>query len=115
MTASRQRGTRWETAIVDYLRTSGWPFVERRARNGAKDRGDVAGLINWVIEAKSEKRISLAGWIAEAETERVNDGAEHCAVWAHRKGKASPGDGYVVMTGAQFTALLKAAGYGGDG
>lgn len=115
MTASRARGTRWETAIVDYLRANGWPYVERRARNGAKDRGDIAGIPGLVVEAKSTNRIELAAWVGEAETERDNDGAQYGVVWAKRKGRQSAADGYVVMSGAQFAALLRAAGFGGNG
>lgn len=113
MTASKRRGTSWESAVVAFLREQGWPHVERRAHNGAKDRGDVAGIPGVVVEAKSAARIELAAWIAEAETERANDGAEYGVVWAKRKGKTSAADGYVVMTGAQFAALLRDAGYGG--
>lgn len=113
MSASKRRGTAWESAVVDFLRGAGWPHVERRALNGAKDRGDVAGIPGVVVECKSTARLELAAWVAEAETERANDNAAVGVVWAKRKGRASAGDGYVVMTGEQFAALLRAAGYGG--
>lgn len=111
MTAGRARGTRWETRIVDYLRLRGVPHAERRARNGAKDRGDIAGIVGVVIEAKSTARTQLAVWLDEAETERANDGAALAVVWAHRRGKGSPGQGYVVMTGDTLIKLLTEAGY----
>ena len=112
MSASKQRGTRWESAIVAYLREHGWPHAERRSLAGKHDRGDVAGVIGCVIEAKSQARHSWSEWLDEAEAEKSNDGADVGVVWAHRRGKASPADGYVVMTGAQFVELLQAAGYG---
>jgi hypothetical protein len=87
------------------------PHAERRARNGAKDRGDIAGIAGVVIEAKSAARTQLAAWLDEAETERVNDGAGIAVVWAHRRGKGSPGQGYVVMTGDTLVKLLAEAGY----
>lgn len=109
---SRDKGTAWETAIVGYLRASGAPHAERRRLSGAKDRGDIAGLPGVVVEAKwAAARLELAAWIAEAEAERVNAGAELAVVWHHRRGKASPGDGYVTMTGATLVRLLRAAGY----
>ena len=111
MTAARGKGTRWETAIVDYLRANGVPHAERRARNGAKDRGDLSGIPGLVVEAKNTKTLSLAAWVDEAEVERRNDGAAFGLVWHHRRGKASPGDGYVTMTGATLLDLLRAAGY----
>lgn len=113
MSASKQRGTRWESEVCAYLRTAGFPHVERRAANGSKDRGDIAGIPGVVVEAKSAARITLAEWVNEAAVEQANDGADYGVVWAKRKGKTSAAHGYVVMTGEQFAALLRAAGYGG--
>jgi hypothetical protein len=111
MSRNKQVGTRWESAIVDYLRQVGAIHAERRALNGAKDRGDIAGLPGVVIEAKSAARLDLAGWQAEAEAERVNDNARIGVVWAKRRGKASAADGYVLMDGATFVGLMRDAGY----
>lgn len=111
MSASRAKGTSWESAIVTYLRASGVPHAERRALNGAKDRGDVAGLPGVVIEAKNAKTVTLGAWVDEAETERANDNADVGIVWFKRRGKTSAGDGYVTMTGATLVRLLAAAGY----
>lgn len=107
MTASKQRGTRWESEIVAFLRGEGFTYVERRALNGNRDRGDIAGLPGVVIEAKSQNRTSLAEWVDETTAEVANDGAWLGVTWAKRKGKASAGEGYVVMTGHQFAALLR--------
>lgn len=109
MSAQRRKGTSWESAIVAYLAENGWPYAERRALAGARDRGDIAGVPGVVIEAKNAARLDLAGWLAEAAAERANDGARYGVVWAKRRGKASAGDGYVVMDGATFVALLAAA------
>ena len=65
-----------------------------------------------VIEAKNCKTTTLAAWIDEAAIEQANDGADYAAVWHHRRGKASPADGFVTMTGAAFIRLLHAAGHG---
>jgi hypothetical protein len=108
---ARIKGTSWETVIVDYLRAAGWPHAERRALNGSKDRGDIAGLPGVVIEAKNCKIVELGPWIREAEAERHNDGAGVGVVWMKRRGKAAAEDGYVVMSGAQFVQLLREAGY----
>lgn len=106
---SKAKGSAWERAIVDYLRTVGWPFAERRLAGNVKDRGDIAGVVGVVIEAKNAARIDLAGWIDEADLERANDNAWLGVVWHKRRGKASAADGYVTMTGAQFTELLARA------
>lgn len=111
MSASKRKGTTWESAIVDYLREHGAPHAERRALGGTNDRGDIAGLPGVVIEAKSAARVELAGWVDEALVEQVNDGAQVGAVWHKRRGKTSPGAGFVTMSGQQFVRLLTAAGY----
>lgn len=105
------RGTAYESKLVRYL-AAWWPHVERRARNGSKDRGDIAGIVGVVVEAKNCRAMDLAGWVDEAEAERVNDGAAVAVTWHKRRGKGSPGEDYVTMTGHQFVALLIEAGYG---
>jgi hypothetical protein len=110
---SKRRGTAWESAIVSYLRLEGWPYAERRALSGSKDRGDIAGIPGLVIEAKATKTAALGAYLDEANTEVLNDGAELGVVWLKRRGHVSPANGYVVMDGATFVGLLHSAGYGG--
>lgn len=111
MSTQRQKGTSWETAIVGYLRESGAVHAERRAGNGAADRGDITGLPGVVIEAKSCARTELAAWLDEADRERVNAAADVGLVWFKRRGRTSPGAGFVLMSGEQAVRLLAAAGY----
>jgi hypothetical protein len=111
MSASKRKGTAWETAITKYLRDNGAPHAERRTLNGTKDRGDITGIPGVVIEAKNTNRIDLADWISETETERRNDNAEIGACWIKRRGHTNPGAGYVLMTGDRFLRLLYEAGY----
>ncbi len=110
MSRARAKGTAWETAVCNYLRILGWPHVERRALNGAKDRGDLAGIPGLVVECKSANKVELAGWLDEANCERDNDGADLGVVWFKRRKKASPGNGFVLMDGDTFVRLLKEAG-----
>lgn len=49
MSKSKAKGTAAESAVVKYLREQGWPSAERRALNGASDRGDIAGVVGTVI------------------------------------------------------------------
>ena len=109
--SARQAGTRWETAIVGYLRDQGWPHAERRARTGAHDQGDITGVVGVCIEAKDTARFEPARFLTEAQTEAVNAKAGIGAAWIKRRGKSSPGDGYVLLDGATFTQLLREAGY----
>lgn len=111
MSASKRKGTAWESAIVQFLRENGVPHAERRALGGSKDRGDIAGIPGVVIEAKSAARIQLSGWMDEAKAERANDGARVGVVWIKRRGKASPGSGFVILDGDALLQLLADAGY----
>lgn len=112
MSRSKQKGTRWESAIVDYLIGHGFLYAERRTLSGAQDRGDIAGVPGWVLEAKNCSAASLGAWMDEATVEQANAGAAYSAVWHHRRGKSSPADGFVTMTGAAFVRLIRQAGYG---
>jgi Holliday junction resolvase len=106
---NRARGTAAETAVVDYLRTQGWPHAERRAMGGAKDRGDIAGLVGVVLEVKAAARVELAAWVDETKTETANDHARYGLCWFRRKSKGSPADWFVVMDGATAVRLLRDA------
>lgn len=111
MSASKRKGTAWETQCVDYLRANGVPHAERRTLNGAKDRGDIAGIPGIVIECKNEKSLNISAYVNEAEKEAANDGARIGVAWVKRRGKGSPADAYVVMTGETLLKLLTDAGY----
>jgi Holliday junction resolvase len=107
MSKSKQKGTALETAVVKYLSANGYPNVERRALNGVNDKGDITGIPGLVIECKNVAKMNLAGWVDEAEVERVNDGAAIGVVWHKRKGRTDPGAYYVTMTGATFLKLME--------
>ncbi|WP_242594542.1 hypothetical protein [Streptomyces sp. GB4-14] len=107
MSASKRKGTAAESAVVDFLRTSGFSQAERRTLGGAKDRGDIAGIPGVVIEVKNCARQELPAWVAEAETERDNDRATLGVVWHKRRGTTDPGRWFVTMSGQQFAALLR--------
>jgi len=112
--SARGAGTSHETAVARYFAVMlGSDVIERRARNGAKDRGDVGGVRHLgqrvVVECKDAagKYAGLLGaWISEAETERGNDDAGVGLVVFKRKGKGHPGDQFVVMTLRDLLSLL---------
>ena len=112
MSAAKQKGTAWESKIVDYLRVNGAPHAERRAQTGVNDQGDISGIPGVVTEAKNAQRTELPAWVDEAEREAANVGPGTLAVvWHHRRGKASPADGLVTMTGRQWVHILALMGY----
>jgi len=72
-------GTDAERAVVRYLQTVGFPHAERRAQNGAQDRGDITGTPGICWEVKARKKppgdTLIAEWLGETEIERRNAGA----------------------------------------
>lgn len=115
MSAAKAKGTRWESAVVAFLRDHGFTYADRVPLSGSRDRGDVTvGPGSPVIEAKNQARHSIAEWLDEANAEAAHARAPFGVAWFHRRGKGSPGDGFVVMDGATFALLLREAGYGSD-
>ncbi len=111
--ASRKAaGARAEASVAEYLRaTLNDDRIERRAKNGSKDRGDITGVrtrggSRVVIEVKDHTKLALAEWVNEAEIERGNDDAAVGVVWHKKRGTTNAGEWYVTMTGADFTTLL---------
>lgn len=103
---SKRKGTAAEVAVRDYLRVNGFPYAERLACEGSKDRGDITGVPGVVVEVKSTKGHDLAGWLGELEAEMGNAGTDIGVVWAKRRGTTDPGKWYVVTTGEVFMRLL---------
>ena len=106
---AKQKGTLGESLVAAYLVDQGFGACERRALNGSTDKGDIAGITNVCIEVKRANRIELGSWLNELDVEMRNANARFGAVWAWRRGKASPADWYVVMPGHVFADLLREA------
>lgn len=118
--SAKDAGTRFETAVARYLAEHVDDRIERRARTGGKDRGDISGVRapgggRVVVECKDTSRINLAGWATEAETERGNDDALIGSVVHKRHGVGDPGKQWVTMTLADLAALLTGQRPDGDG
>jgi hypothetical protein len=74
--SAKQAGTRFETAIAAALAAAlDDDRIERRARNGSKDRGDISGVRllgqRVVIECKDVATLALPQWTAEAQERPV--------------------------------------------
>lgn len=110
MSRERAKGTRAETAVVDFLRAHGWPHAERRATRGHRDGGDIAGIPGVCIEIKDQGKMELGTWVNEAKIEALQADADLGMVWHKRRGMADAGGWYVTMDGATFARLLKESG-----
>lgn len=108
MSRERQKGTHWETQIVNYLADQFPDHNIRRTGSADYGAGDIVGISpELVIEAKNVQRYQLAAWVDQAETAAERNNAELAVVWMKRSGRTSPGGGYVVMSGDTFTSILQ--------
>lgn len=111
MSAAKQKGTAWETALV---RALGAFFGDRFglrprrvAQEGFADTGDLHGISPFIAQAKNYRswedaiRIGLDG----AEVQRVRAG-EHYGVAFVKRVRRSVGEGYAVMTVATWARLV---------
>jgi len=109
--SAKKAGSRFETLVATYLAEAlSDDRIERRARTGAKDRGDIAGVRHMgarvVVECKDCARPALAQWAAEAEIERGNDDAVAGLIVHKRHGRGDPADQWVTCTLGDLVALL---------
>lgn len=111
--SAKAAGTRMETLVAWHLSDAlDDDRIERRAKNGAKDRGDIANVRTAlggrvVIECKDYGgRLMPGPWIQEAHTEAGNDDAAVGVVVAKRRGTTRPGDQWVLMTLDDLAVLL---------
>lgn len=109
--SAKAAGTRFETAIARALAEHlDDDRIERRARTGGRDRGDIGGVRvhgqRVVLETKDCARMDLPGWVREAHTEAGNDGALVGIVVAKRRGVADPMSQWVHMELRDLVALI---------
>lgn len=108
--SAKAAGTRFESLIVAYLQHHVDDRIERRAKSGAKDRGDISGLRHMgqrvVPELKDTARWTPSTWLGQAEVERLNDDAGVGLVICKRVGKSDAADQLVMLTVRDFVSLL---------
>lgn len=104
MSAAKDKGTRFEREVADYMAARLGADVDRDVLRGSADTGDIRGFTlrgkACVVECKNHRRAELSAWVDEAERERGNADAEFAFVVHKRKGrgKANMGDTYVTCT-----------------
>ncbi|WP_280452265.1 hypothetical protein [Nocardia cyriacigeorgica] len=111
--SAKAAGTRHESSIANYLAEQlDDDRIERRAKTGARDRGDIGGVRTpaggrVVIECKDYGgRVEVGPWLGEAEVERGHDDAVAGLVVAKRRGVTDPGAQIVLMTVRDLIAIL---------
>ena len=108
MSKQRAKGTSAETAVVNYLKTNGFPDADRAPLRGVLDKGDVTGVRNVVIEIKNHKTYQIPAWLRELETEISNAQVEHgfLVVKPNGVGMSRVGDWWAILPLHRIVALL---------
>lgn len=109
--SAKAAGARFERLIADALAQAlDDDRIDRRPRNGAKDRGDIGGVRchgqRVVIECKDCTRTDLPAWVREAHTEAGNDDALVGVVVHKRRGVGDPLSQWVSMELRDLVAIL---------
>jgi Holliday junction resolvase len=71
---NKTKGTKFEVDIAKFLRSLGH-FVERLAKAGNKDEGDLVAIIagqTYILELKNRKKLDLPAFWEEAQVEAKN-------------------------------------------
>lgn len=112
--SAKAAGTAFESLVARFLAFRlGDDRIERRAKTGAQDRGDIAGVRvaggRVVIEAKDYAgKVMVKPWLDQAEVERGNDDAVVGVVAFKRRGIGAPSEQGVLMTLETFARLVEA-------
>lgn len=110
--SAKKAGSAFERSVADYLAAEVDDRIDRRAKTGAQDRGDIGGLRTLLgdriaVECKDYGGVyHVSEWLREAETERGNDDAALGVVVAKRRGVTDPAQQVVFMTLEAFSRLV---------
>lgn len=109
--SARAAGSRFERQIADHFAAAlDDDRIDRRVKNGAKDRGDIGGIRvhgqRLVVECKNTSKMALPAWTNEAHLEAGNDDALVGVVVHKRHGVGDAGQQWVSMTVNDLVALI---------
>lgn len=100
-------GTRYESAVVTYLRDNGHPDARRVAQEGFADTGDIHGLSPFIVQCKAWKswQDAIREGLDGAEKQKTH-AREPYGVAFVKRARRGTGDGYAVMTVETFAKVL---------
>jgi hypothetical protein len=101
---SKIKGTRWESAVRDWMTEAGVP-VFRPALHGNVDKGDLFGLEGFTIQCRDTARLDFAGAVDDACKQAANAKTANYFAVVKRRGKG-PAHAYAVMPLFKLVELL---------
>jgi hypothetical protein len=112
MNPQKQKGDRWELAVAKAMRLLGFPHAERTRAGWDDDKGDINAAPGLVIQAKDAKDKRWVPWLRELAAQKRHAGAAHAVLVVKQAGQPDPREALAVMRFEDWTALVRAAGYG---
>lgn len=105
---NKVKGTKWETAIVDYLTAMHSIRARRVAQTGRLDTGDIHGVPYCIIQAKDWKswESAIREGLDGAQVQKVRAG-EPFGVAFVKRARKPVGQGYAVTTIEDFANILQ--------
>ena len=100
---NQSAGKRWQQDCAAWLRANGWPSAGYEIRNRSSD---LIGTWDLAVEC------TITGWdkiwikLTQAADDARTRGLQDSCVWKKHNGRASPGDGVVVMSAWRFFPLV---------
>lgn len=108
---SKARGTRWESDCERSAK-AWWPWIERRALQGADDKGDLFHpTATFQCKDNPKEHISDVGMLREVDQQMANAGTDLGFVWRKTRGKSDPLEGVCLIRPAILFELMRKAGY----
>lgn len=80
-----KRGPHYESRLAAFFSAVLGIPVERRVMGGIRDRGDLAGIPDWIIEAKNVTTACLGTAMNEAKKEAANAGCRYFTAILNRR------------------------------
>lgn len=99
------KGSRWRKSVQDWFTALGYDTTFRAWTQPGDDITVSRGMLTLSVETKDHRTLALAAWVDQADRQ-APDGHIPVVV-AHRPGKGSPAEAYVIMSAASFADLLE--------
>src|SRR5690349_20816712 len=100
-----EKGSAWRRQVQLWLMSAGFDVTRRDHYLPGDDPQATMPGMSLSIEAKNHKSITLAAFVDQANRQAHHD--QIPIVFAHRRGKSSVDDGYVIMSGRAFRELIR--------
>lgn len=126
---AKAKGTSFETLVVNFLKSVGFPRVYRPALTGGGDVGDINGVgkvdsqgifRHVIFQCKNHKKYALSSWMKDTneQGDRKREASVHAqgavpilVVKRPGFGASKTGQNFAIMELDALTELLQEAGY----